>query len=162
MTVATALAKETGFKVFHNHLSIECIQPVFEFGTDSFWKLIGLIREETIAEAARVGQDLIYTFCYAKDHDDDHIEAVVKAVEENGGEVCFVLLICERGELEKRVVAEDRKKFSKANNLGLLSEILEKYDLFSPVNGHQSLHLDNTKLPPAEAVKQIIEHYQII
>jgi broad-specificity NMP kinase len=159
LTVATALAKQTGFKVFHNHLSIGCIQPIFEFGTASFWKLVEMIRLETIAEAARTGQDLVYTFCYAKDQDDPHIEKVVRSVEENGGEVCFVLLTCRRDELEKRVVSEDRKKFSKANNLGILTEILEKYDLFSPVPGRESLEIDNTDVPAKEAAKQIIEHY---
>jgi hypothetical protein len=161
LTVAKALAKETGFKIFHNHLSIDCIQPVFDFGTDPFWKLIELIRIETISEAARVGQNLIYTFCYARDSDDKHIEAVAKAVTENGGEVCFVQLTCGRGELEKRVVSEDRKKFSKANNLDILNEILDKYDLFSPVLIHNSLHLDNTDLSPEEAVKRITEHYAV-
>ena len=161
LTVAEALAKETGFKVFHNHLSIECVQPVFEFGTDSFWKLVELIRVETLAEAARAGQSLIYTFCFAKDHDESHVEKVIKVVEENGGEVCFVLLTCERAELEKRVLAEGRKKFSKANNLNILTEILEKYDLFSPVPGRESLQIDNTECTAEEAAKRIIEHYKL-
>ncbi len=162
--MATALAEkaeETGFKVFHNHLSIQCIQPIFEFGTPSFWKLVEKIRIETVAEAARAGQNLVYTFCYAKDKDDPHIEKVIKAVEENGGEVCFVLLTCERAELEKRVVMESRKKFSKANNLELLAEILDTYDLFSPVPERESLQIDNTDVSADEAAQQIIEHYRL-
>lgn len=162
LTVANAIAGETSFKVFHNHLSIDCIEPVFDFGTEPFFRLIELIRRETIAEAARAGQDLIYTFCYAKDSDDAHVDIMAKAVEENGGEVYFVLLTCERGELEKRVLAEDRKKFGKANDLGILREILEKHDLFSPVTGQESLCLDTTDLPPAEAARRIIEHYGLI
>ena len=161
LTVANAVGKETGFKVFHNHLSHDCIEPVFEFGTPSFSKLVTMIRIETIAEAASVGQDLIFTFCYAKDTDDVYVGAIVKAVRENGGEVRFAQLICERGELEKRVLSEGRKKFGKANNLDILTEILEKHDLFSPVNGYESLRIDNTGLPPDEAAKRIIEHYQL-
>lgn len=165
LTVATALAEKaekTGLKVFHNHLSIECIQPIFEFGTPSFWKLVEMIRIETLAEAARAGQNLVYTFCYAKDKDDPHIEKVIKTVEENGGEVCFVLLACERAELEKRVVMESRKKFSKANNLVVLTEILDTYDLFSPVPGRESLQIDNTDLPAEEAANLIIGHYKLL
>ncbi len=52
LTVARELARLTGFKVFHNHLSIDCIEPIFDFGTPSFFKLIELIRVETVAEAA--------------------------------------------------------------------------------------------------------------
>jgi broad-specificity NMP kinase len=161
LTVATALAERTGFKVFHNHLSIGCIQPIFEFGTASFWKLVEMIRIETVREAARVGQDLVYTFCYAKDEDDPHIEVITRAVEENGGEVHFVLLTCRRGELEKRVVAEGRKKFGKLNDLEILNRILENYDLFSPVPGRESLQIDNTERTAKETAQEIIEYYQL-
>lgn len=162
MTVANAVAKENGFKVFHNHLSNDCIEPVFDYGTPSFGKLVGMIRLETIAEAARVGQDLIYTLCYAKDIDDPHITAVIKAVEESGGEICFVLLTCERGELEKRALAEDRRKFGKVNNLGILTEILDTYDLFSPVPARESLCLDNTNTPAEETADRIIEYFELV
>ena len=96
LTVAQKLANQTGFKVFHNHLSIDCIEPIFDFGTPSFFKLIELIRVETVAEAARENVNLIYTFCYAKDFDDVHVAKVVASVEASGGEVCFVDLRTER------------------------------------------------------------------
>ena len=161
LTVAGEIAKQTNYKVFHNHLSIDAIEPVFAFGTESFWKLVDLIRVETIAEAARAGQNLIYTFCYAKDFDDAHVAKIVDAVEQNGGEVCFILLKCERQELEKRVLEESRRKFNKANNLEILGEILDKYDLFSPVNGRKSLIIDNTNLSAETAARKIIEYYKL-
>ena len=161
LTVANEIAKQTDFKVFHNHLSIDAIEPVFAFGTESFWKLVHLIRVETVAEAARVGQNLIYTFCYAKDADDAHVAKIVETVEQHGGEICFVLLRCEREKLEKRVLEESRRTFRKANNLEILSEILEKYDLFSPVNGFESLVIDNTNLSAENAAGKIIEHYNL-
>ncbi len=162
LTVANEIAAQTDLKVFHNHLSIDAIEPIFPFGTKSFWKLIDLIRVETIAEAARVGQNLIHTFCYAKGSDDKYVSEIIEAVELNGGEVCFVLLTCERDELERRVLAESRKQFGKANNLEILNEILDKYDLFSPVPERKSLQIDNTNLSPEVAAKKIIEHYRLI
>jgi broad-specificity NMP kinase len=161
LTVARELAKQTGFKVFHNHLSIDCIEPIFDFGTTSFFKLIELIRLETVAEAARENVNLIYTFCYAKDLDDPHVAKIVETVEASGGEVCFVLLICERSELEKRVLEESRKQYGKANNLEILNEILDKYDLTSPVPSNESLQIDNTRLSPTETARKIIEHFRL-
>lgn len=161
LTVANEIAAQTGFKVFHNHLSIDCIEPIFEFGTKSFGKLIDLIRVETVAEAARENVDLIYTFCYAKDKDDAHVEKISKAVEENGGEVCFVLLRCDRSELEKRVLEESRRKHGKANNLEILAEILDNYDLFSPVNNRESFIIDNTNLSAFDTAQKIIEHFDL-
>jgi dephospho-CoA kinase len=59
LTVANEIARQTDFKVFHNHLTIDAVEPVFEFGTPPFWKLVHLFRVETVAEAARVGRNLI-------------------------------------------------------------------------------------------------------
>ena len=162
LTVAQKLAEKTGYKVFHNHLSIDAVEPVFDFGTKSFGKLVDLIRFEIVTEAARVNQNLIYTFCYAKDKDDAHVEKICEAVESNGGEVCFVLLTCERTELEKRVLEESRKRFRKASNLEILSRILDAYDLRSPVNNHESLTIDNTNLSPEAVAQKIIEHYRLV
>lgn len=161
LTVAHELAKLTGFRVFHNHLTIDRIEPVFDFGTPSFFKLINLIRLETVAEAARADIDLIYTFCYAKDSDDAHVAESTETVETNGGEICFVLLTCDRGELERRVLEESRKRYGKANNLEILDEILGKYDLSSPVPQRESLQIDNTNLAPLETARKIAEHFHL-
>ena len=161
LTVANELAKQADFKVFHNHLSIDCIEPIFDFGTESYSKLIELIRFETVAEAARQNVSLIYTFCYAKDLDDAHVRKITETVEANGGEICFVLLTCERGELERRVLEESRKQYGKANNLEILSEILGKYDLSSPVPQRESLQIDNTNLSPLETARKIVEHFRL-
>jgi len=161
LTVAKAIAAQTDFKVFHNHLTIDAVKPVFEFGTKSFWKLVHQFRIETIAEAARENVDLVYTFCYAKDLDDAHVAETTKVVEENGGEICFVLLTAEKTEIEKRVLEESRLKFEKAASLELLHGFWENYELFSPVNERESLIIDNTNLSPEETAKRIIEHFKI-
>lgn len=161
LTTANEIAARTDFKVFHNHLTIGAVQPVFDFGTSSFWKLVHLFRIETIAEAARAGQNLIYTFCYAKDSDDAHVAEVTKTVEENGGEICFVLLVSEKDMIEKRVLEESRKNYGKINNLKILREIWEKNELFSPVPNRESLVIDNTNLSAETVAGQIIEHYNL-
>ena len=162
LTVSQKLSELTGYKIFHNHLSIDCIKPVFDFGTPPFARLIELIRVETITEAARQNVDLIYTFCYAKNFDEPHVEKIIEAVESNGGEIHFVLLTCERAEIEKRVFEESRKKFGKANNLNILNEIFDKYDLSSPVPERETLLIDNTHLAPDDAAKKIIECFHLI
>ena len=161
LTVARKLGKQTDYKVFHNHLTIDAVVPVFEFGSKSFWKLVHQFRIDTIAEAARENVDLVYTFCYAKDFDDAHVEEVEKAVVENGGELCLVLLTAERSEIERRVLEESRLKYKKAATLELLHGFWEKFELFSPVNDRESLIIDNTNLSAEETAKRIIEHFDL-
>lgn len=159
LTVANAVARLTGFKVFHNHLTIDAVKPVFDFGTEPFWRLVHQFRIQTIGEAARQNVDLIYTFCYAKDSDDAHVAEVVKAVEENGGEIIFVLLVAEKETIEKRVLAESRLEYRKINELKILHEIWEKYELFLPINHRESLIVDNTFLTAGETAARIIKYF---
>ena len=161
LTVANEIAGRTDFKVFHNHLSIDCVEPIFEFGSKSFGKLIDLIRVETVREAAYVGQNLIYTFCYAKDLDDAHVAEITEIVEENGGEVCFVLLTADKTVLEKRVTEESRRKYGKAKTVEMMRYFFETYDLFSPVPRRESLIIDNTNLTAPETAAKIIDYYNL-
>lgn len=161
LTVANEIAGRTDFRVFHNHLSIDCVEPIFEFGTESFFKLINLIRTETVAEAARTGQNLIYTFCYAKDSDDAHVASITKNVEENGGEVCFVLLTADKTALETRVLEESRKKYGKAKTVEMMRYFFDTYELFSPVPERESLIIDNTNLSAEDTARRIIEHFAL-
>ena len=41
LTVATALAERTGYRLFHNHLTVDALAPVFGFGTPAFERLLG-------------------------------------------------------------------------------------------------------------------------
>jgi shikimate kinase len=159
LTVAGEIAKRTDFKVFHNHLSIDCIEPVFEFGSPSFYKLIDLIRVETVEEAARIGQDLVYTFCFAKDLDEPHVAKIAESVEKHGGEVCFVLLTADKDVLERRVLEESRRQYGKAKSVKMMKFFFETYDLFSPVPGCESLCIDNTNLSAEAAAEKIIGHF---
>ena len=159
LTVANEIAKQTEFKVFHNHLSIDAILPVFDFGTKPFFKLVEMIRIETIAEAARENVDLIHTFCYAKGDDDEYIKKIAAAAEDNGGEVLFVLLVCDKVEIEKRITEASRTGFRKMSSVESVRDIFEKYDLFSPVPERESLLIDNTSVQPKQAARQIIEHF---
>lgn len=161
LTVAQELGRQTDYKVFHNHLTIDAVVPVFEFGSKSFWKLVHQFRIDTISEAARENVSLIYTFCYAKDLDDEHVSEVENAVVENGGEICFVLLTADKSEIEKRILDESRLKYRKANSLELLHGFWEKFELFSPVNGRESLIIDNTDLSAEETAKLIVEHFKL-
>lgn len=159
LTVSLEIAQRTGFKVFHNHLSIDCVKPVFEFGSPPFWRVIKTIRNETIAEAAREGIDLIHTFCYEFKVDDEQFRELISAAENNGGEVNLVLLRCEPEELKRRIGNESRVKIGKLASPEAVERSLELYDLRSPLPGRETLILDTTDIQPDQTAKLIIDHF---
>jgi shikimate kinase len=161
LTVGKALAKQTGFRLFHNHLAIDAVKPVFDFGTPSLWKLVGRLRKEVLDEAAKEGVDMIFTFVYAKGEDDEYVKEIVRAVESHGGEVCFVRLHCIPKELDRRVANRSRKKIGKLTSRSALAELGSKFDLTSEVPFARSLSLDTTRVSPKKVSAAIAKHFAL-
>ena len=159
LTVAREVARLTGYRLFHNHVSIACVTPVFDFGTPPFGRLVGLIRMAVFGEAAREGVSLVFTFVYAHDEDAPFVERVCRQVESHGGRALLVHLTCAPEELGRRLPQPDRASIGKLTSPDRLREMLGRYDLFSPVPGRESLEIDTTELAPAEAARLVVGHY---
>ena len=159
LTVSNEIAKLTGFKVFHNHLSIDFIKPVFDFGTPTFWEVIGRVRTEVIASAAREGISLIHTFCYEFGVDDEHFQKLIAAAEDNGGQVHLVLLVCDDEERKRRIGNESRVKIGKLTDPGSINRPGKNIVLTKPLPGHETLAIDTTSTNPEVAARHIIKHY---
>jgi tRNA uridine 5-carbamoylmethylation protein Kti12 len=161
LTVAKELAKLTGFRIFHNHISIEFVQSLFEFGSKPFWRLTDKYRIEMIEEAAKERVDTIFTFVYGKTTDDPFVRRVLRRVEAHGGKVCFVRLECGRDELERRVTSKVRKSLGKIATKRLLSHVFKKFDLDSEIPFQPSLTIDTETQSPRKAAKTIFRHYNL-
>lgn len=159
LTVGRRLAKQTGFRLFHNHLAIDAVKPVFDFGTPPFWKLVSQLRKEVLDEAAKEGVNTIFTFVYAKGEDDEYVKEIVRVVESHGGEVCFVRLHCTPKELDRRVANKSRKKIGKLTSRSALAELGSKFDLTSEVPFARSLSLDTSKTSPEKVSAAIAKHF---
>jgi chloramphenicol 3-O-phosphotransferase len=159
LTVATAIAERTAFKLFHNHLSIDCTKPVFEFGSPAFWRINSTIRNETIAEAARAGIDVIHTFCYELGADDAEFQRLIASAANNGGEVHLVLLRCDAEERKRRIGNESRVRLRKLTDPASIDSPSRVIELMSPLPGSQTLIIDTTNVSPSEAATTVINHY---
>lgn len=159
LTIATELARRTGFKLFHNHLSIDCVKPVFDFSTKPFLRMIEAIRFALIAEAARENVDLIHTFVYAFGEDDEHFAKLIASAEDNGGEVHLVLLKCDANELRSRIGNDSRVRIGKLTDPGSVDGWFSRYDLRSTYPGRDSLVIDTTGTSPDAAVDSIVAYF---
>jgi RNase adaptor protein for sRNA GlmZ degradation len=162
LTVARELAGLTGYKLFHNHLTVDLVGSLFAFGSEQAGRLTTMFRLEMFQEAARANlPGIIFTFVYARGEDDEFIQQTLDAVEPYGGQVLFVLLKCEEGELLWRVGEESRKAFGKLRDAAQVRALCQQYELASPVPQRESLVLDTTSLPPQEAAQQIVAHFSL-
>ncbi len=161
LTVATELAKVTGFKLFHNHISLQFVRSVFEFGTRLFWRLTDKFRLEMFEEAAKQDINTIFTFVYIKGTDDSFVKRTIQRVESQGGKVCFVRLSCDKQELVRRVNTNARRKMGKISTKTKLAKVLEKQNFGSEVPFQSSLIIDTTNKPPTSTAKIIMRHYNL-
>lgn len=63
MTVGQEIAKLTGYPLLHNHMTIDLVTELFDFGTPPFCKLVPAFRQMLVSEAAASDlPGLIFTF----------------------------------------------------------------------------------------------------
>ena len=162
LTVAEALAAQTGLKLFHNHMSVDLVTSIFERSSPAFSRLLLQIRSAVFEEAARAEiEGIIFTMVYS-DGRVGMIDHFGETIKRHGGELCLVHLYCEQGILEERVACEGRKQYGKITTVELLNETLNKLTApFATVPGHHSLSIDTGDVFPWEAARQIIAHYKL-
>ena len=91
-TVGAAIAERTGFKLFHNHMSLDPVAAIFEWGSPPFQRLLGEMRLRFIEEAAEAGVDLIFTDVWWFDApgEAERFHTYRAVVAGSGGEALFV------------------------------------------------------------------------
>ena len=156
LTVASALANLTGLRLFHNHLTVDLVSSLFEFGSQPFVELRERIWLDTFAQACDAKlEGLIFTFAFEKTVREEFVPNVVKLVESEGGEVVFVNLYCEAAELERRLTDPAREKFGKLTSLELFRQLNSNGTFDTPDNFPDRISVDITNISPLEAAQKI-------
>ena len=161
LTVAKELAKQTGFKLFHNHLTIDLARELQPERSPERFELIRMLRETAFAWAAENNVDLIFTFVHASGIDDDWVDKIATIIKEAGGTVCPVQLIPPHEILFQRLSESSRQNSSKLTNSEELAKSLDTYQLYEPLNLEQNLVIDNSELSAHEVAQKIIKHFSL-
>jgi hypothetical protein len=156
LTVAHELGQLTGFKIFHNHLAVDLLTSVFEFGSPPFVELREKIWLDVFAHAASANvAGLIFTFAFDRTVTNRFIEGTRQAVETPGGDVLFVELTCSTEELEKRIGHASRQRFGKLNSVAQFRELKEAGAFVDPGIPKERLVIDTTELSASAAASLI-------
>jgi len=157
-TIAKAISEKTGYKFFHNHLTVDLLKSVFTFGTPDFFSLSQKIRLDIFEEAAKQNiLGIVFTFVYEKHTDDDFIKRLLERITSNNGEVVFIQIYCEKEGLLKRVTEESRQQFQKVKSEETLHKILEEHDQISSIDFVDSHKIDSTHMTPEETISKVLE-----
>jgi hypothetical protein len=156
LTVAKELAATTGYKLFHNHLTVDLLQSVFNFGTAPFIELREAIWLSVFEQACGAGlPGLIFTFNAENTVRQSFIVKMQETIAANGGTIYFVELICDEAELRRRMDTPSRRQFTKLTSWSKYEELKAAGAFSAPRLPEAKVIVDSGKLDPKSAALQI-------
>jgi len=172
MTVGQSLQKTTGYKLFHNHLSLELVNQFFDWSTPDFNQLDKKIRFDIFEAVAKSDlKGLVFTMVCAFDdkRDLNYIDEIIEVFKDRKPKVCFVELTCALDERLERNKTENRLKHKPSKrNIEFSEQLLlkqnEKYRM-NTLEGEFSerdiFKVENTHLSADEVATKIVEHFDL-
>jgi hypothetical protein len=158
LTVARAVAARTGGRLFHNHLTVNLVLSVFDFGTPGFIELRERIWMDVFRRAlAEKVPLLIFTFNPEDSVPQRFIDGLFSEIADEGGKIIPVELTASEPEIEARLGNESRRLDRKTLDTATYRELRAKGAFDSPVIPEPRLRLDTGRLSAAEAAEQIAE-----
>lgn len=123
-SVARELASRTGYRLFHNHLVVDLLESLFEFGSTRFIELRERLWRDLLIQAAEDQvQGAVFTFAFDKTLSPSFPGSLLEACRKHEIAVSLVELTCTQQALEQRLVQPDRARFGKLNSVKRYHEL---------------------------------------
>ena len=172
MTVGQELAKITGLKLFHNHMTIDLVSNFFSYNSLEGRYLVNTYRMEMFKTVARSNlEGLIFTFqwCFEDILDWEQTEKVSNIFKEQGGEVYYVELEADLNERLRRNETSNRLENKPTKrNVEQSKEFLLRAEKKHRCNSYPGeiqeknyIRIDNNNLPANEVAKMIKEKFDL-
>ncbi len=155
-TVGRALAARTGWRLFHNHLTVDLVLSVYEFGSPGF---VALREEIWLAVFRRAMADnlpgLIFTFNPENSVPQRFIDRLFSELATQGAETLTVFLTASEEEIERRLAAPSRREHRKLVDLALYRSLRAAGTFDAPRIPGTPLRIDTGAVGPGEAAEAI-------
>ena len=158
LTVARRLAERTGFRLFHNHLTVDLALSLFDFGAPGFRDLRAAVWREAFEAAFAAKVDgVIFTFNPEPSVDPGFIPGLVEQARRAGGRTLLVELTAPAEVLKARIGADSRRHTGKLTDPVLFADLLDRGVFDTAGMPPASLAVDTSRYSPAEAADQIAQ-----
>lgn len=171
MTVGQELSKMTGLKLFHNHMTIEMLHPLFGY-TSEMWRLAKLFRNEVFeafSKSDRYGLIFTKVWDFSSAQEKEEIERMCGIFESKDIDIYFIELEAGTEERLKRNKSLHRlqhkptKRNIQESEENLLSTMeskrLNSFD--GELDRKHYLRINNTNLSAEEVAKQIKYYFEL-
>jgi hypothetical protein len=171
MTVCQKLAEITRLKLFHNHMTIDLLEPLLGF-TPEMWRLANMFRREIFEAFVKSDQyGLIFTkvWNFNDPSEWDSIQNMCRLFRSHGVDVCFVELEAnvevrlKRNRTPHRLEHKPTKRNIEQSEQHLLTSMetmrLNFYE--GEIDTENYIRINNTHLSPDETALMIKEKFQL-
>ena len=156
LTIAREVAALTGWRLFHNHLTVNLALAVYDFGTPGF---IALREQIWLLVFRRALADrlpgLIFTFNPEDTVPQSFIDTLFDEVAAAGGEVIPVELTAPEAEIERRMGNDSRVQLGKLTNLAVYRQLRAAGHFSSPIIPPSRLRFDTSQHSPTTIATEI-------
>jgi len=154
LTIARELTQLTNLKLFHNHLTVDLLLSVFDFGSPAFVTLREQIWLSVMLRACTEKPGLIFTFTPERTVSKGFLNRLVQKATQCGAGVRLVELVCSEREIEQRLANSSRKKFGKLNSIEEYRKLRAQGVFAIPTALTPNLVIDtSTSTPEASAAR---------
>lgn len=172
LTVGSEVARRTGFRVLHNHLTLDLVHRFFPWGVPPFWELVGEFRQRLLEELAATSlPGVVFTYCWAfnQPEEEETVNRYVAPFRSRGLPVYFVELLATQEERLKRNATPFRlqEKPSNRDLAASRARLLETdrqwlLDSQGRFDGRADwLRLDTTDLSAFAAADRVMRHFEL-
>ena len=162
LTVARELSRITGFPVFHNHLVVDLLLSLFEFGSKPFVEL----REEIWLSVFRQAAEnqlpgLIFTFAPESTVRPTFVAEAEKTLAGAGNAIDFVELTCPIEELKRRLPDVARQQYKKLASVEMFDQLRAAGSLDALSMPRPKVSMDTSACTPARAALEIARRLEL-
>ena len=157
-TIAQRLAALTGYKLFHNHLAVDLLLSVFDFGSQPFVDLREQIWLSVFEHAAATNlPGLLFTFAPERTVRPTFLPAALDLLARHNASADFIELTCPLPELRHRLDHPSRQRFQKLTSTELFDQLHADGAFAATHTPPPRLTLDTSLHTPEAAAAQIAQ-----
>jgi len=156
-TIGSLVSEQLGLPLFHNHLTVDLVKTLFDFGTSAFISLRAEIWRSSFLAAADEGVSFVFTFNPERTVAPSLIDELSDIVTSAGGRILYIELECAEAEIERRIGNASRRRFGKLTDADLYRRFRAQGGFEFPPFLEPLVSIDTESTSPDAAAQRIVE-----
>jgi hypothetical protein len=159
-SIGQTVSEQLELPLFHNHLVVDAVKVLFDFGTPGFCQLRADMWLSAFQIAAKHQQSFVFTFHPERTVQPELINKLEQVVTSQGGAVHYIELVCEESQLMQRLNSQSRQRFGKLTDVDLYHQIKAEGGFDFPEFCQPVLSLDTSRLSAQQSALRIIDWFR--